>query len=47
MQPEIRIDLERLNRRIRELAQVGELPEGGISRLALTDADKAGRDLFV
>jgi len=47
MQFEIRIDPERLNRHIRELAQVGTLPEGGISRLALTDADKAGRDLFV
>jgi len=47
MQPEIHIDPQRLNQRLVELAQFGALPEGGISRLALTDADKSGRDLFV
>jgi len=45
----LRIDRSRLLTRIDELAQIGALPvegrEGGSSRLALTDADRAGRDL--
>jgi len=45
----LRIDRSRLLARIDELAQIGALPvdggEGGSSRLALTDADGAGRDL--
>ncbi|MEZ4454160.1 MAG: M20 family metallo-hydrolase [Nannocystaceae bacterium] len=43
----LRIDGERLQRRIRELAAIGAIPGGGCCRLALTDADKAGRDLVV
>ncbi len=42
-----RIDGHRLSRRIEALAQVGAIPGGGVARLALTDADKAGRDLVV
>ena len=34
-------------RRLRELAEIGPIEGGGVSRLALTDADKAGRDLVV
>ena len=34
-------------RRLRELAEIGPIDGGGVSRLALTDADKAGRDLVV
>ena len=30
-----------------ELAQIGATPKGGVCRLALTDLDKQGRDLFV
>ncbi len=45
----LRIDRSRLLARIDELAQIGALAvdghEGGSSRLALTDADGAGRDL--
>jgi N-carbamoyl-L-amino-acid hydrolase len=41
----LRIDGERLSRRIEELGQVGAIPGGGVARLALTDADRAGRDL--
>ena len=37
----------RLMRRLRELAEIGPIDGGGVSRLALTDADKAGRDLVV
>ena len=39
------IDGERLNKRIARLAEVGAIDGGGCARLALTDADKAGRDL--
>jgi len=34
-------------RRIFELAEVGAIPNGGCARLALTDDDRAGRDLVV
>jgi len=46
--PELRIDLDRLQRRLAELAAFGAI-EGteGSCRLALTDEDKAGRDLVV
>ncbi len=44
----LRINGERLQRRLSDLAAIGAI-EGtaGCSRLALTDADKAGRDLVV
>jgi N-carbamoyl-L-amino-acid hydrolase len=46
MKPEaLYIDIDRLHARIDALGQVGALPGGGISRLALSDADRAGRDL--
>jgi len=45
MDTKIRIDNERLLQRLDELAQNGALEGGGVSRLALTDADKAARDL--
>ena len=43
----LEINGERLMRRLRELAEIGPIEGGGVSRLALTDADKAGRDLVV
>jgi N-carbamoyl-L-amino-acid hydrolase len=43
----LRIDLDRLLARLGALAEVGAIAGGGVSRLALTDADKAGRDLVV
>ncbi|HET9060514.1 MAG TPA: Zn-dependent hydrolase [Acidimicrobiales bacterium] len=43
----LRIDGERLLGRLRELARIGAIPGGGCARLALTDEDKAGRDLVV
>lgn len=42
-----RINGERLLFRLKEMAQIGATPKGGVSRVALTDEDKAGRDLFV
>lgn len=44
---DLRIDGERLHRRIAELAAVGDTGDGGVCRLALTDADRDGRDLVV
>jgi N-carbamoyl-L-amino-acid hydrolase len=43
----LRLDEGRLMGSLDELARVGALEGGGCSRLALTDEDKAGRDLVV
>jgi N-carbamoyl-L-amino-acid hydrolase len=45
LQDGLRIDGRRLCRRLDELGQVGAIPGGGVARLALSDADRAGRDL--
>src|SRR5712691_12373913 len=42
-----RIDRERLQRSIEELGAIGATPRGGLTRLALTDEDKRGRDWMV
>jgi len=44
---ELRVDGARLVRRLEALAEIGAIPGGGCSRLALTDADRDGRDLVV
>lgn len=41
--PELRVDAARLNRRLSELARFGATPEGGISRVAYSEADRAAR----
>ena len=41
------IDRTRLEHAIEELGRIGETPRGGLTRLALTDEDKRGRDLMV
>ncbi len=43
----LRINGDRLLHRLDQLAQVGAIEGGGVCRLALTDEDKAGRDLVV
>ena len=43
----LRIDIDRLLSRIEALGAVGALPGGGVCRLALSDADRDGRDLVV
>ena len=43
----LRIDGDHLLRRIEELAAIGPIDGGGSCRLALTDEDRAGRDLVV
>ncbi|MDD2544880.1 MAG: Zn-dependent hydrolase [Burkholderiaceae bacterium] len=39
-----RIDADRLWKSLMELAQIGATPKGGVCRIALTDADRLGRD---
>ena len=46
-EPDLRINIDRLMARIRALGRVGALSGGGVARLALSDDDKAGRDLVV
>jgi len=41
------VDGERLLSRLRELGAIGATGDGGCARLALTDADRDGRDLVV
>src|SRR5437899_10605934 len=41
------IDRTRLEHTIEELGRIGETRGGGLTRLALTDEDKRGRDLMV
>jgi N-carbamoyl-L-amino-acid hydrolase len=43
----LRIDRERLWGALMEMAEVGKTDEGGCNRVALTDADKEGQDLFI
>lgn len=43
----LRINGQRLLDRLMALGRVGALPGGGVCRLALTDDDRAGRDLVV
>lgn len=45
--PDLRIDANRLAQRIAALAAIGAIPGGGVSRLALTADDRAGRDRVV
>ena len=42
--PQLRVNGERLNSRLRELAEFGKTPEGGTNRPAYTDADLQARD---
>lgn len=43
----LRIDQSRLWQRLMTLATIGATPKGGVCRLALTEADRAGRELFM
>ena len=49
--PRVRIDIDRLQRRLEDLAEIGAVigpgGERGCARLALTDEDRDGRDLVV
>src|SRR5216110_2727747 len=43
----MRIDRKRLEQFIDDLGKIGETPRGGLTRLALTDDDRRGRDWMV
>ena len=47
MSQDLHINGERLLKRLMEMAQIGATPKGGVCRVALSDEDKAGRDLFI
>src|SRR4051812_13963289 len=42
----IRINAERLHASLRDLAEIGATPKGGVTRLALSDEDKTARDVL-
>ncbi len=44
---DLRINGARLWESLMTLARIGETPRGGVCRVALSDVDRAGRDLFV
>jgi N-carbamoyl-L-amino-acid hydrolase len=43
----MKIDRRRLDRTMTEMGKIGETPRGGLTRVALTDEDKRGRDQMV
>ncbi len=47
LQANLAIDGHRLWQSLMQMAEIGATPAGGVCRLALTDEDKAGRDLFI
>ncbi len=47
MNTDLRIDGDRLWQSLMTMAEIGATPRGGCNRQALTDEDRAGRDLFV
>lgn len=47
MNTNLKINISRLSKRLQDLAQIGALPGGGVSRLALTHDDQKGRNLVV
>ena len=47
MSAPVRVDGDRLWQSLMEMATIGATPAGGVTRLALTELDRQGRDLFV
>ena len=47
MTAEVRADHRRLWSRLMDMAEIGATPAGGSNRQALSDEDKAGRELFI
>ncbi|MEO8560138.1 MAG: Zn-dependent hydrolase, partial [Rhodospirillales bacterium] len=43
----VKVNSDRLWDSLMEMAKIGATEKGGVCRLALTDLDKRGRDLFV
>lgn len=47
MTSDLRIDSDRLWQAVMDMARIGATPNGGSGRVALTELDREGRDLFV
>lgn len=47
LQEKLRVNARRLERRITELALYGQLPNGGVHRVAYSEADKQGRQYLI
>lgn len=47
MNNNLQININRLSQKIKDLAEIGKLPGGGVSRLALTHDDQLGRNQVV
>lgn len=47
MSAQPRVNGTRLWDSLMEMAQIGAIPKGGVCRLALSEEDRLGRDLFV
>ena len=47
LRPNLSVDHDRLWSSLMELGQIGGTEKGGVCRIALTDLDRQGRDLFV
>jgi len=45
--PTLRINGDRLWTRLMDMAQIGATAKGGVNRVALSDEDRIGRDLFI
>lgn len=43
----MKVDRQRLEKTMTEMGRIGETPRGGLTRVALTDEDKLGRDQMV
>ncbi|MDH4058987.1 MAG: Zn-dependent hydrolase [Cyclobacteriaceae bacterium] len=46
-QEKVKANPQRMEKRILELGEFGKNPQGGVSRVAFTDADKQGRDYII
>ena len=46
-QSQLRIDRERINDHLRALSEFGKNPQGGVSRVAYSEADRQGRDYAI
>ena len=47
MLPDLRINIDRLIRRIEKLGKIGSIDGGGVCRLALSEEDRKGRDQVI
>jgi N-carbamoyl-L-amino-acid hydrolase len=46
-QPQLRVNGTRLNQHLKELSEFGKNPQGGVSRVAYSEADRQGREYVI